>query len=239
MLDRLWKSIRRTSRSDVPRVSVYRRYRVAGKKLHHKIMDEMVDKKALQHSGKALGMLGRGDTMIFDSEGDMSVLMDYVIYEYKEQGKNAVERYREEVGGETETERELLAAMEVSSTSLFRIEYKSRETYSLGLVDLIDEDRTITLMDINFSQHMSSDYLLFIRQIALEAFSMTSGIAFLFPDNLEAELVKRWQVHSRGRPWPGIGKQSLSTSRYVTFFKLSKRKGVEVGYEDVDEERVW
>lgn len=233
MFDELQKSAQSTSRSSVPDASVYRRYRVAGRTLNHKIIEAMLGKKALHQAGKALGILGRDDFLVFDNEGEMSVLMDYALYEYKVKDKNAVERYEEEIGGETEIERDLLRAMLGASTSLFRVESISRETY-LGLVDLIDENRTITLMDINFSQHVKPDYLLFIRPITFEDFSMTSGFSFLFPDRLEEELIEQWRGAQRSRSrrlQERRSTQSLSARRYVRLFKLSLHQGLEVRYE--------
>jgi hypothetical protein len=160
--------------------------------------------------------------------------MECMLYEYKTQGKNAVERYQQEIGGETKIERELLAAMVASSTSLFRVESISRKTYSLTLCDLVNKGRAITLMDINFSQTVKPNYLLFIRPITLENFSMTSGIAFTFPSGMESVLAKRWkrpQSHGSHRQRRG---QSISLKRYATFFKLSKRKGIEVMYRDLE-----
>lgn len=236
MFDKLWKSARRTLPGGLPGPSVYRRYRVDGRALNHKIMGATLDKAAIQYAARALGMMGRGNVMVFDSEDETSVLMDCALYEYKARGKNAIERYQEEIGGETEIERDLLAAMVASSTSLFRVESASRKTYSLRLGDLVNEGCTITLMDINFSQHVKPDYLLFLRPITLEGFSMTSGIAFIFPGRMEDELLKRWRgSQSRGSRRRRRRAQPTSATRYATFFNLSKRKGIEVAYEDVAE----
>ncbi len=220
---------------ELPSASVYRRYRADGRTLAHKIV-ETLNKAAIQHAGRALGMMGRDNVIFFDSEDETSVMMDFALYEYKAGGKNAVQRYQEEVGGETKIERELLAAMTASSTSLFRVESISKKTYSLSLGDLVNEGRTITLMDINFSQGAKLGYLFFFRPITLENFSMTSGIAFLFPGHQEGELLKRWKrPQSRGSRRRRRRVQSASAMRYATFFKLSKRQGIEVVYKDVTE----
>lgn len=235
MFDKLQKSAQSILHSGVPDASVYRRYRVEGRNLNHKIIDAMLDQKAIHEAGKSLGILGRDDILVFDNEGEMSVLMDYALYEWKVKGKNAVERYQEEIGGETEIERELLTAMVGASTSLFEIESISRATYSLELVDLIDENHTITLMDMNFSQQVMPDYLLFIRPITFENFSMTSGFSFLFPGRLEEEMIERWrksQLSKSRRLQRRRNKLPLSARRYVKFFKLSLQKGLEVRYAD-------
>jgi hypothetical protein len=223
------------SPGDLPDPNVYRRYRVDGQTLNHKIIDATLETNAIEAAARALGMMGRGNVIVFDNEDETSVLMECALYEYKVKGKNAVQRYQEEIGGETEIERELLAAMVASSTSLFQVESVSRKTYSVSLSDLVNEGRTITLMDLNFSQIVKSDYVLFFRPITLENFSMTSGIALTFPKHMESELLKRWRLSKSGgsrrrrRPLP------TSMRRYATFFKLNKLKGVEVMYQDVGE----
>ncbi len=239
MFDKLWKPTEIVSLSGLPGPGIYRRYRTDGRVLHHKIIDATLSKAALQFAARSLGMLGGSNVMFFDSEDETSVLMDYALYEYKPKGKNAVQQYQEEIGGETDIERELLAAMVASSTSLFRVESVSRRTYSLSLGDLVNEGHTITLMDLNFSQHVKPDYLLFIRPITLENFSMTSGIAFIFPGDMESELLKRWRgPQSRGSRRRRRRAEPTSATRYATFFKLSKRKGIEVMYQDVDESHI-
>jgi len=228
MFKKLWKP--RRALTGGPSVKVYQRYRTDGVTLNHKIMDATLSKAAIQYGSRALGLEGRGRELILDSEDDLSVLMDYALYEYRAKGKNAVERYQEEIGGETQIERELLAAMVTSSTSLFEVESVSTSTCTMRLNDLVNEGCTINLMDINFSQRVTPDWLLFIRPITLENFSMTSGIAFIFPRHLQDELLKRWH---RSRSRRKRSAQSVSARRYVAFFRLSKTKGIEVRYEEM------
>ncbi|MCP4542181.1 MAG: hypothetical protein GY832_34090 [Chloroflexi bacterium] len=239
MFNKLWKSAGSISLGGLPGPNVYRRYRVDSRTLSHKIIETTLSKAAMQFAARTLGMMGRDNVMVFDNEDETSVLMDCSLYEHKSRGKNAVQQYQEEIGGETDIERELLAAMVASSTSLFRVESVSKKTYSLKLDDLVNEGHTITLMDINFSQNMKPNYLLFIRPVTLENFSMTSGFAFIFPGHLESELLKRWRgPQSSGSRRRRRRAQPTSTTRYATFFKLSKRKGVKVMYQDVDESNI-
>jgi len=186
------------------------------------------------HAARALGMKGPGDVLVFDDEDEASILMDCALYECKTKGKNAVMRYQEEIGGETEIERELLAAMVASSTSLFRIESVSRRTSSLSLVDLVNENQIITLMDLNLSRTGTDNYLLFFRPITLGSFSMTSGVAFVFPSHLESKLLEQWQeLQAHGSHNKRQEPQPTSLLRYAAFFKLSKRVGIEMRFEDV------
>jgi hypothetical protein len=231
MTDKPW-TLDHISPSGYVDIRTYRRYRKDGMTLNHKIMETTLDRAAIQYAGRALGMRSGDDVLVFDSEDDTSVMMDYALYEYLRKGKNAIERYREEVGGETQVERELLAAMEVSSTSLFRVEAVSRQTHTIYFSDLVAEDRTIHLVDINFSQHVLPGWLSFFRPITFESFSMTSGVAFVFQPGMEEELLRHWR-----RPARRVIGHTDSAKRYVTFFKLSKRVGREVRYEAVEGEQ--
>jgi hypothetical protein len=234
MLDRLRKLFRGKADSDVPSVREYRRYRTTGINLSHKIVETMRGKTALQRVSQALGMMGRDNILVFDSESEISVLMDYALYEYEKQGKNLVERYHEEIGGETPLEEELLAAMLNASTSLYQVKSISKRTHTLQLRDLIHEGHTLTLMDINFSKTITSARLLFIRPLTLENFSMTSGFALIFSEHLKPRLIKQWQDIQRRSSYRTHGrkaKQSVSAQRHVAFFKLSKRQNIQVRYE--------
>ena len=215
-----------SSSPGLPNMKAYQRYRNAGMALNHKIIDSIPGDSALLGSAKALGMKGPGRQLILVSEDDMSVLMDYMLYEYRAKGKNAVERYQTEVGAANQMEEELLAAMLTSYTSLFKSGSVSERTTSLHLSDLLNQDNSLTLMDINFSRSCVPGLLLFIRPIILDKFSMTSGMAFVFPSQEEQFLLKR-ALHPRRR---GQSPRE-SAKRYQAFYKMSKRRGLEVMYE--------
>jgi hypothetical protein len=234
VFDRLRKSTGPILSGGLPSASAYRRYRVDGRVLNHKIIDASLDRAVIGHAARALGMKGPGNVLVFDDEDEASILMDCALYECKTKGKNAVMRYQEEIGGETEIERELLAAMVASSTSLFRIESVSRRTSSLSLVDLVKENQIITLMDLNLSRTGTDNYLLFFRPITLGSLRMTSGVAFVFPSHLESKLLERWrELQTHGSRNKRQQPQPTSLLRYAAFFKLSKRVGLEMRFEDV------
>jgi len=210
----------------LPNKKTYQHYRKVRKELNHKIMHSVSGGTAILHSAKALGMKGPGRQVVLDSDDDTDVLMDYMFYEYRSGGKNAVERYQAEVGPENQIEEELLTTMVNSYTSLFKVVSVSKSTLSLQLSDLLNQDNSLTLMDIGFSQSCVPGLVLFIRPITLTNFSMTSGIAFVFPGHEEQYLLKRALHHHRRGQSPRD-----SAKRYQTFFKLSKRRGIEVIYE--------
>jgi hypothetical protein len=196
-------------------VKQYRRYRKAGRDLNHKIIETFVDDKILEKAARTLG-LGKNRRLVLDSKDDLSVLMDFALYEVRQHGKNLVERYQEEKGGSNRIERDLLASMVKAGTGLFKVEGISSQGYSLELRGLVEE-RKVILTDINFSQTMIQGLVVFFRLIELAEFTMTSGIAFIFPEKLERGLVARWTRWDQAE-------------RYARFFKLSKSKGLSTLY---------
>jgi hypothetical protein len=81
MTDEPWK-LDHISPGGYVDINTYRRYRKDGMALHHKIMETMLDRAAIQYASRALGMKRGDDVLVFDSEDDTSVMMDYALYEY-------------------------------------------------------------------------------------------------------------------------------------------------------------
>jgi len=75
-------------------VEPYKRLREVRFSLNHTLV-KTLDKKVLHEAGRALGML-KGDTLVFDSMDQTSVLMDYGIYNIRRGGRNAIQRYLDE-----------------------------------------------------------------------------------------------------------------------------------------------
>jgi len=200
-------------------IKEYQRYRKAGRSLNHKIIDAYLNETILEKAAIML-RLGRKRQLILDSEDDLSVLMDFALYEIRNgEGKNSVERYAEEKGGINAIERELLAAMVKARTGLFKVNQVVSEKRQVMLEDLINPD-LIILTDINFSQTLREKLIVFFRPVCVAKFTMTSGVAFVFPAALEPELVRRW----KGFEMKG------DAERYVWFFRNSKQSGLETVY---------
>lgn len=75
-------------------IEKYITYREIGRELNNKIMDTCLDQDMLKNSARLLG-IARGNILMFDSEDDTSVLMDFALNEYRVNNKNAIEIYRE------------------------------------------------------------------------------------------------------------------------------------------------
>ncbi len=140
----------------------YKTYRKIGRKLNHKIIDVCLDRDILMRSARLLG-IAQGDSFVFDSEEETSVLMDFVLNEYRVNNKNAIEIYQEKVGWQNEIEKDILDALLSSYTSLFKVTSISKAENMLLLNDILNKKDNIKLIDIAFSKTAVHGLLLFIR----------------------------------------------------------------------------
>lgn len=197
-------------------LDIYRRYRAALLPLHHKIIDAYVDQTILEKAARAL-KLGGNRRLLLGSEDDLSVLMDYGLYEISTSGQNLVQRYKTEKSEQSDIERELLAAMVKAQTGLFQVQDTDAQKAQVVMQELTGERRPITLTDINFSQTVLRESILFFRMIELSNVSMTSGVTFSFRASAKERLLRHW------RQWS-------TAKRYAGYFQLSKRHGIETHY---------
>ncbi|MBI4316910.1 MAG: hypothetical protein HY675_00350 [Chloroflexi bacterium] len=72
-------------------------------------MEKYVKADGLDGTGRLLGTV-RGGVFVFDSENETNAFMDFALFEYRTGKKNAIELYREEIGGKDEREKEILDA---------------------------------------------------------------------------------------------------------------------------------
>jgi hypothetical protein len=203
-----------------PLIEEYQRYRKAAKGLNTKIVQTFVDEGVINEASRALD-LGRDRILVLDTEDDLSIMMEYALYEVQRQGMSLVTRYRQEIGGSGAMEQELLAAMDGAQTGLYRVEQTLPQEGQSLLRDLAGTGTTIALTDIGFSQTMISGVIMFFRPIVMPNFTMTSGVTFVFPPEMELALRGRWRrewVHAR------------PSRRFADLFKLNKRKGITTKY---------
>jgi hypothetical protein len=85
-LQELHGNIQMSINSDL--VPIYKQFRQAGVGLNHKLVATLGG-DTMKEGGRRLGIL-RNDILVFDSEDQTSVLMDYCIYNLYKDGMNAV-----------------------------------------------------------------------------------------------------------------------------------------------------
>jgi hypothetical protein len=203
-----------------PNLKEYQRFRKVGRDLNHKIIDACLNETILAKATTIL-KLGRKGQLILDSEDDLSVLMDFALFEIRHRdGKNSIEQYAETKGGANSIERELLTAMVQAQTGLYKVRQVLPDKQQIVLENIIASEAPTVLTDINFSQTMVAGLCIFFRPISLSKFTMTSGIAFVFPSEMEQELETDWKrLEIKG-----------NAERYARFFRKSKRSGIETMY---------
>lgn len=195
-----------------PLLEQYRRYRAAAKPFSEKIMKALMTKAVINRAAHTLG-LGQNNLLVLDSEEEISVVADFAFYEVLRQGKSLVQKYQDDYGPSNEVERGLLDAMVKAQTGLFRVEGVWNQKGQLDMRSLVGDTRTFSLTDIQLSQTARQGLIVFFRPLDLSDFSMTSGMAFVFAQELEQKLIKQWAKRS-------------SAERYAKYFRLSKSSGI-------------
>lgn len=204
--------MRDLGRPNNPSLEQYRRYRAAGKSLTQKIMKALMTNTVINRAAHALG-LGQNNLLVLDSEDEISVLADFAFYEVFQHGHSLVQKYQDEYGPTNEMERGLLDAMVKAKTGLFRVEGVWNQKSQLDMRSLVGDPSVLSLTDLQLSQTAHQGLIVFFRPLVLSDFSMTSGMAFVFAQELEQKLVKQWAKRS-------------SAERYAKYFNLNKRSGI-------------
>lgn len=152
----------------------YRRLRAVGRDLNNRLVARL-SKDALQEGGKRLGIL-RGDTLVFDTEDEASVLMDYCLYDVRRRGRNAIEQYLIDSQPETEAdEMACLRSMQHAIYSLFVVESVER---GLGAIvrDLMSQE-VFLVVDMGLGSSADPGLVFASRVLHHDGFSMTGGAA--------------------------------------------------------------
>lgn len=164
-------------------VSHYKRLRAVGLDLSNKLVGRL-SKDALDEGGRKLGMI-RGGALLCAAESDLSVLMDYCIYDVRRNGRNAVEQYLIESPPDPESvEMECLRARQHATYSIFLVESVIRGV-GVTVRDVFSKE-TFLVVDMGFSQTGVPGALFASRLLFHEGFAMTSGAAIpiaVLPDS--------------------------------------------------------
>jgi len=201
-------------------VRQYQHYRTVFRELNHKIIKTYFNRALIEKSARML-KLGQNNQLALDSVGDLDVLMDFALYEIRQtDGKNFLERYAEENHGDDAIERNLLMAMLKARTGLFKVSKVLKNKRQMVCENLTLPEASAALTDINLAKTIEEGLIVFMRPICMSKFTMTSGIAFVFPSTLEQELLHHWKRFDA----------KSNADRYAWFFKKSKQSGLEIAY---------
>lgn len=159
---------------DAELLTRYRRMREVRLHLNNFLVGT-IPKKTLHECGRKLGFLRRG-TLVFDSEDEMAVLMDYCLYHPGPGGGTLVTTFLEKSPPPADSEEMVaLQAMTHAYYSLFQITDVKRGV-GVSVQDLL-RDETGFIVDIGFGNTARRHLMLASRIIRMEGFLMTGGAA--------------------------------------------------------------
>lgn len=204
----------------------YEEYREAGQQLNSKILNAYSDRELILNSAEALGIEHDGKHILYDLESDMTVHYEFMLYEYRQDGRTSAERFYEEERWDTDIERTILEATLEAETSLFEVDTVSTADNRLAMTDILNDGEELSVLDINLSRTAESGVLLFFRPVRYEEFNTTSGVSFPFPgdekEHLRSEYERRLD-HSDSQP--------ESLQRFVAFYDLYRDHGIHMQYQ--------
>lgn len=155
-------------------ISRYRHLRSVGVQLNHKLVGRL-SPDVLDEGGKKLGLIKKG-TLVFDSENEMAVLMDYCIYNVYRNGRNAWEQYlRDSPPPPDSDEMRCLEAMQRAIYSIFMVE-EAIEGLGVILRDFRSDQRLL-VVDQGLGSTAKPNLVLASRLLFHDQFSMTGGAA--------------------------------------------------------------
>ena len=155
-------------------LAFYRRLRAVQRGLHNELM-KLLPKNALKECGMVLGIY-KNDTLVFSSESETDVWMDYCIYDYRWDGRNVIERYINQTPIEDGSDEQiLLNAMLEARYSLFVVDDVVRGR-GVRTRDLLRGDSGF-IVDVALSETAVKGFILACRIISPSGggFSMTTG----------------------------------------------------------------
>ncbi len=154
----------------------YQQFRTLQKSLNGPLL-EMLPKSALGKCGKVLGIY-KNNILVFGSESEMSVLMEYCLYDYRWDGQNVIEKYVSQTPLEAGSDKAiLLEAMVKARYSLFRVDAVEKGV-GIQTLDLFRGDSSFVI-DIALSETAIKNMVLAGRIMTLgeSKFSITTGAA--------------------------------------------------------------
>jgi len=219
-------------------VNRYKRCREITRKLHSDIPQKCLSKKAFNKCGRKLGLM-RNNKLVFGGEQDMAVLMDYCIYDYRENGSNAVSRYLAEFPPPADSdEYVVLKAMSESFYTLVQVDH-----FLQGVGVQADEligDRSFLITDIGFSKTAIKSLVLATRLICFENFAMTSGATLVVSPETLAEIFDFMDQNFRieGSEYILDMQQRIDLTARIIRLCLQDETGDQIVYQDVEAEPV-
>jgi hypothetical protein len=181
--------LRRGSDGGEQLLTRYRAIRETQKALHAKLL-KFIPKGALKKSAKRLGIPFEEKTLIFGAQGEMDVLIDYCIYDfrepsYKAKRSNAVERMLKASPPPDGSDEMML--LQAATRARYCIMLVEKIVRGLGVeVKDVLRKESFFLNDVGFSETAVIGYPLAARVISPDGFNITTGAALPLRDKATA-----------------------------------------------------
>jgi len=118
----------------------------------------------------------RKDVLVFNSEDESAVLMDYCLYDVRRNGRNTVEQYLLDSAPDPESDEMVcLRSMQHAVYSLFIVE-SVISGFGVTVRDLLS-NRTVLIADLGFGSTAQPGLIFASRLLFHEGFTMTGGAA--------------------------------------------------------------
>jgi len=218
--------------SDSPDVANYKAIRVASQSWFKKIMRHP-DARRFDpvKAAKRVGISVQDGAVIFDEEADAAVLMDYLLIDYRPNGKSVVESCVFPADELTPLEMEWHEAVLTSRTSLFEVAGFHEHEPKILLRDRLNKEAPdLWLIDLGLSKsfRQMGKCLIYTRVFSLRGLHMTGGFSFIFDPKSEFALTDGY----RREMW-SVSASLQERRRTAYFLGCDRKSGLAQAYADV------
>ena len=201
----------------------YKRDSKVGTNLNTKLMTKMLKREDIVGAAGILGVNVRGSELEIYADAELACIMDVALHDVKDGGgRSKVQAYLEDVGADTDLEREMLEAHIRAKTSLFRIEECDPRRRTVRLSDqLRGGGGDVIIHDGDLAVEPEEGDSVFARICRRPRFCTTSGISLGFAEDVAPILIRRYRA-MRAKP-----NKRGPASRFALFFRMNRRHGLQ------------
>lgn len=160
------------SPEDKALIEEYRQLRERMRAINSQAIKEIM-RNELEGAAKELGLLGRGNTLIFESGEDQALLMDHALYDWQRHGKSIIQHFMRGNPPLEDLDRLIYQAMEEAFISIFQIEKVG--SGFIVLQDLIVRERKLRLVDLSMSASTRPGIIVYTRVLPFPRFAIGAG----------------------------------------------------------------
>lgn len=202
----------------------YLEYREAERDLVRRIVEAHHREGMTVAAGNALGLV-KDDTVQCKFRGEWEATLDFMLNDYRTEGKTMVEHYREHAQPGSEIEKEVLEALLSSYTSLFRIEAVDGKRKTISWLDLLNDETRTTVIDPDSLEEIAPlpaepGLLSFFRLVPFADFSMIIGFPFFFQPGSEQKILEKYR-----RVKDTLPPADESITRFAAFIRINRSDG--------------